>query len=144
MYFNKIFGVINLHILYFFYQGYIYIFAFSRGAVVVFEMLMIAPVAISYFLKKFSISTIDSSVITNRLVSSAYWESFRFSFWLSMEYPTIFLFVLMFRFITSLFLIYNRRNKGHPCLTPLDNGKGVDRNLLFAMTDCVFLYIFLR
>ena len=100
MYFNKIFGVINLHILYFFYQGYIYIFAFARGAVVVFEMLMIAPVAISYFLKKFSISTIDSSVITNRLVSSAYWESFRFSFWLSMEYPTIFLFVLMFRFIT--------------------------------------------
>ena len=130
--------------MFFLSRLYIYVFAFARGAVVVFKMLMIAPVAISYFLKKFSISTIDSPVITNRLVSSAYWESFRFSFWLGMEHPTIFLFVLIFRFITSLFLIYNRRDKGHPCLTSLDNGKGVDRNLLFAMADCVFLYIFLR
>ena len=119
----------------------LHIFAFARGVIAVFEMLMVAPVAISNVLKKFSISTIDSSVITKRLVSSAYWESFKFSFWLGMGYPTIFLFALMVRFMASSFIMYNRGDRGHPFLSPLNSGGGVDGGPLFATTDsdCVFL-----
>ena len=116
-----------------------YIFAFARGVVIVFEVLMVAPVAISYFSKRFSIPTIDFSVIMKRLVTSAYWESFRSSFWLGMGDLTIYSFDLMFRFINSPLTIYSRRDRGHPCLTPLDNGRGVDRNPLLDITDCVFL-----
>ena len=50
----------------------LYIFAFARGVIVVFETFIVAPVAISYFLKKVNISRIDYSVNTKKLVSSAY------------------------------------------------------------------------
>ena len=113
--FKKFFGL--LICMFCIFLSRLYIFEFTRGVIVVFQMLMVAPVAISYFLKKFSISAIDSSVVTKRLVSSAYWERFKFSFWLGMGYPTIFLFTLMFRFITSPFIMYNRRDKGYPSLT---------------------------
>ena len=58
----------------------LYIFAPTRVVIVVLDMLIVAPVAISYCLKNYSISIIDSSVITKTLVSSAYSESLRASF----------------------------------------------------------------
>ena len=105
----------------------LYIFGFARGVIFFFETFVVAPTANSYFLKKFSISRIDSSVNTKKLVSSAYWESFRFSFWLGMGYHTIFSFDLMFKFITSPLIIYKRRDKGRPHLTSLESEKGVDK-----------------
>ena len=73
-----------------------------------------------------------------KLVSSAYWDSFNRSFWLGMGYPTICSFDLMLRFITSPLIIYKRRDRGHPCSSPLANGKELDRKQLFEIMDSVF------
>ena len=65
--------------------------------------------------------------MTKKLVSSAYWESLKVSFWFGMGYPTILSFSSMFRLTTSLLIMYKRRDKGQPCRTPLDSWKGLDK-----------------
>ena len=69
-YFYKVFYLF-VYFGFFFYQRW-YIFVFARGVIIVFEMFIVAPVDNSYVLKKFSISRIDFSVNTKKLVSSAY------------------------------------------------------------------------
>ena len=96
------------------------------------------PVAISYFLKKSNFCIIDCSVTAKKLVSSAYWDNFKDYFWFGMGYPTTFLLALMLGFIISLLIIYKRRDRGHPCLTPLVSGKGEDRNPLLDIIDSIF------
>ena len=71
-------------------------------------------------------------------VSSAYWKSFNYSFWLGMRYHTVFSFDVILRFITAPLIMYKRRYRGHPCRTPLDNGNGLDRKPLFEILDSVF------
>ena len=51
-----------------------------EGVTIIFEISMVARVAISYCLNMFNILTTDSSVLTEKFVSSEYWESFRSSF----------------------------------------------------------------
>ena len=109
----------------------------------VLEILMVVPVGKLYCSKKLSISVMDCSVSTKRLVSTAYCDNLVFSFWFGMGYPTILSLFLMLRLITSPFIMYRRRDKRHPCLTPLDKEKGVDRKQLLEIIDSVFWYSFL-
>ena len=60
-----------------------------------------------------------------------------------MGYPTNLPLFLMLRLISSPFIMWRRRGKGHPCLTPLDKEKGVDRKPLLEIIDSLFWYSFL-
>ena len=105
-------------------------------------ILMVVPVAKLYCSKKLRISIIDYSVSTKRLVSSAYCDNLVFSFWFGMGYPTILSLFSMLRLITFPFTMLRRKDKGHPCLTPLDKGKGLGRKPLLEIIDSVFWYSF--
>ena len=112
--------------------------AFARVVIVVLEILMVVPVAKLYCSQKLRISSMDCSGRMKKLVSSAYCDNLVFSFWFGMGYPTILSLFLMLRLITSPFIMYRRKDKGHPCLTLLDKEKGVERKPSLEINDSVF------
>ena len=61
-----------------FFLSRLQIFPPAEGKIVVLEMLIVAPVATSYFFKNCNISIINSSVSTKKFVSSTYCESLCF------------------------------------------------------------------
>ena len=126
-YFNKVLCVVYFDILYF--LSILQILAFARGVILVLEILMVVPVDKFYCSKKLRASIMDCSVSRKRLVSSAYCDNLAFFFRFGMGYPIILLF-LMLRLITSPFIMQRKGDKGHPCLSPLDKEKEVDRKPL--------------
>ena len=79
--------------------------------------------------KKLRTSIMDCSVSTKRLVSSAYCDNLVFFLvWHGVSHK--------FAIIFNVKIEKRRRDKGHPCLTPLDKEKEVEGKPLLEPIAC--------
>ena len=100
------------------------------------------PVAALYFENCLKMKGMSKKLVDMKLVSSAYWDSFRFSFLPGRLKP---LFSSLFTLFvnTSFWVQYSGKESGHPCLTPLSNVMHSEKYPLFCTCDYVSLYIIL-
>ena len=100
---------------------------FTRGAIVVLEILMVVPVAKLYCSTRLRISIMDCFIITKILVSSAYCDNLVFCFWFGMMK-------------TDYFPVYNveQKRRRTPLCYSSSKEKGVERKPLLEIIDSAF------